>query len=123
VAIGASSQQASGFREMWEQASLFDPVQAYVLKRADQNKSLTKLLDEIPSAKAMACHLILVSAMDKVLVGIGKSLERLNASFVPCYEPWPSDMPQLAQKMAAAKGVNLAHDAVAALMEAAGTDL
>src|SRR5690606_11138449 len=123
ASVEASSLQPASFRELWEQSSLFEPSQVYVVKRAEQCKTLSKLLDDISKQTRMACSLLIFAASDKLLVALSKSLARLDAAILPCFEPWPSDMPPFIQRIAAKKSLHLTPDAVRALVEACGTDL
>lgn len=123
VGIEATTLQTEAFRELWEQTTLFDPKTAYTLKRCEQNKQFSKLLDNVPKKSAISCHFVMVSGVDKLLVGMSKSLARLEAITLPCFEPWPSDMPALVQRMATKKTLALQQDAVCSLIEAVGTDL
>lgn len=105
------------------QASLFEPASLYVLRRAEQAKNLPKLLKSVTKSDALANHLVLVVQGEGPGGPLKTELDRLKAVAIPCFEPWPSEMPEAVQAIADALGVRLAHDAVQFLIDANGQDL
>lgn len=122
VSVEGDTLQPLAFQELWEQGTLFDPVSGYVIKRSDKNKGFSKLLDSIPDQSAISSQIIIIGH-DKLLVGMSKSLSRLGAAIVPCFEPWPNEMSPLIKKLATKRKVKLNASAVDALIESIGTDL
>lgn len=107
------------------QSSLFDPASLYVLRRVEQAKSLPKLLKNVP-ATGSANRLVLVYRGDSPPAPLRTELTRLKCRMIPCFEPWPNEVPQvvgLISQDLGAKNFKLKADAVNLLMELNGADL
>lgn len=105
------------------QASLFEPATLYVLRRVEQAKNLAKLLKLVDSGASLANHLVLVLLGEGPQTGLKSELDRLKSKVVPCFEPWPSEMPEAVQAIADSLGLRFAADAVQLLVDAHGNDL
>jgi DNA polymerase III delta subunit len=108
------------------QTSLFEPVTYYIVRRAEQAKTLSKILKNIfpqkPHQNSPHRLIFVWSGVDPT-AAVATELKRLQTFMVPCMEPWPNEMPQVIQMYATALGLKMRSDAVYALIEANGTDL
>lgn len=107
------------------QTSLFEPESLLVLNRCEAAKNLPKHLKVLPAGAvgATGAKLCCLSAADAPTVALRGELERLNAVFIPCHEPWPEDLSGIIKAQCAELGLTLAPDAVQLLIQALGTDL
>lgn len=121
--LEAASLNEASLISLTSQASLFEASSLYVLRRVEQAKSLAKLLKQIPKAETLTNHLVLGLQSEGPLAPLRAELERLQARFIPCFEPWPSDMQEAVQTIADSLGLRLASDAVHLLIDANGQDL
>lgn len=121
--LEAATLNDTNWPALTSQASLFEPASLYVLRRAEQAKTLPKLLKAVAKRDALANHLVLVVQGEGPGGPLKTELDRLKATPIPCFEPWPSEMPEAVQAIADTLGLRLAHDAVQLLIDANGQDL
>ncbi len=111
------------FNNLLGQASLFDPATAYVIRRAEQLKSLGTLLKAVKGKDPTPNLLLFVHKGEGPLAAAKTELERLGAGVVPCFDPYDNEVPLLARQLAKARGINLAGAAAELLLDSTGTDL
>lgn len=119
----APTLQAATFGNLLGQASLFEPATAYIIRRAEQLKSLGTLLKAVKGKDPTNNLLVFVHKGEAPLAATKTELERLGAIAIPCFDPYPNEVPMLARQMAKAHGLNLAASATDFLMESTGADL
>jgi DNA polymerase III delta subunit len=123
VALEASDLTADSLRGLCGQASLFEPTTMYLVRRCEQARGLPGLLKTLPTAATLANHLVFFYRGDSPAAPLRTELKRLGCRELPCFDPWPSDLPQAVQAIARTHDVKLASDAVALLIETIGGDL
>lgn len=122
--------------DLLSQVSLFDPLNLYLVTRCETVRSWPQWFKKnLPDQKsrpqksppsveiAKSNKVLLVFTCDRLLEGVQKELDALNAPMVPCFDPWPNDFPLLIRDLASKFQVSLTADATNALIEANGYDL
>ena len=87
---------------------------------ADMPADLREAARTADGVQALVCALLLGEGPQ---TGLKSELDRLKAKAVPCFEPWPSEMPEAVQAIAESLGLRFAADAVQLLIDAHGNDL
>jgi DNA polymerase III delta subunit len=106
-----------------QQAGMFEPSTYYLIRRAEQVKSLGKTLKQLAADKDTPNRLAIVHRGESWPAPLRHEMERVKALTVPCYPPWPSDVPPIVTQMAEARGLRLRPDAVRAFIDSTGSDL
>lgn len=123
VSLEAASITEATLQAMGGQASLFEPATLYVIRRVEQAKSLPKLLKGAAAGKDLANKLVFVYKGDSPVAPLKAELKRMGAREVPCFDPWPNELPQVVGELAKDAGLKLKADAVQLLVETNGGDL
>ena len=123
--LEGSTINESVFDSITNQTSLFEASTLYVVRRAEQAKSLGKLLKALSPdriSKNWSHRLVLVWSGVDPTAAVMSEMKRLSAFIMPCMEPWPNEVPQVIQMYASSVGLNLAPDAIQLMIEANGSD-
>ncbi len=121
--LEAPSLNEATMTSLTSQASLFEPASFYLLRRVETAKNLAKLLRMIGKPEGLANRLCLIHQGEAPAAALLTELARLEGRVVPCFDPWPNELPEAVQQIAGALGLKLAADAVQLLIEINGTDL
>ncbi|MCX6105270.1 MAG: DNA polymerase III subunit delta [Proteobacteria bacterium] len=108
---------------MTQQASLFEPASFYLVRRSEAAKSLAKILGSLGDVEFSSNHLCFVYQGDSIAAALKTALTKLKAVFVPCFVPWPNEIPQVIGSLAEQIGLKLLPEAVPLLISANGDDL
>jgi DNA polymerase III delta subunit len=108
---------------MTQQASLFEPASFYLVRRTEAAKSLAKILGTLRDVEFSSNHLCFVYQGDSITAALKTALTKLKAVFVPCFVPWPNEIPQVIGSLAEQIGLKLLPEAVPLLISANGDDL
>jgi DNA polymerase-3 subunit delta len=123
TAVEAGTLGPAVLRDLLGQGSLFDPATAYVVRRCEASKSLGATLKTVSTAGNTSNLLILVHKGEAPAAAAKTELERLGAAVVPCFDPYPNEVPMLTRQLAKARGLNLGGSAADVLLETTGADL
>lgn len=121
--IEAKSLNPHNFSELWEQSSLFASKSLNVIRRCQDNRSLHKLLKDIPEKKNIQNTHLFIFDSEKPNVHAKKELTRLGAFELNCVEPWPNEIPPLINQLAKRRKLKLSFDACNLLLDSVGSDL
>jgi DNA polymerase III delta subunit len=121
--LEAKSLNSNTFSEIWEQSSLFEPKNLTVIRRCQDNRTLQKLLKEIPKPESILNPIVFIYDTEKPNAYALKELKRLNVVEFPCTEPWPNELPPLINQLCKRKNISLNNEALNLLLESVGTDL
>jgi DNA polymerase III delta subunit len=111
------------FLAMVSQSSLFEPASLYVLRRASAVKNFGSWLSMIADLSSLRSYLV-VDAGEKITPDLQKQLTRLGAIKVPCFEPIGAlGYRKFVIALSKRHQLNLADDAITAIIEATGLDL
>lgn len=108
--------------DIFLQSSLFEPSTLYIINKADQAKTLIARLADANIAE-LTNKLVLVMSSDRIPAALAKISTSSQALEIPCFPPWPNEMPKAIEAFAAIEGINLDSGAVHALLEFVGHDL
>lgn len=122
AAVEAQAVNEALIMQIGSQGSLFEPASLYVFRRVEQARALPKLLKALPSGD-LANRLVLVYRGESAPAPLKTELTRLKARQIPCFEPWPNEIPDVVASLAQDAGLRLGRDAVQLLLEMNGTDL
>ena len=106
-----------------QQTSLFEPATFYVLRRTESAKNLPKVLARLKSQDQLANQLCFVFQGDALPAPLAKEFHRLKAHQVPCFAPWPNEVPLVLTALADGLGLKLNQDGMQLLLQAHGDDL
>ncbi len=123
ASIEAKSLNPNSFSEILQQSSLFEPKNFAIIRRAQENRSIHKLIKDIPNSDAILNPMVFVFDTEKPNAYALKELRRLGASEFPCTDPWPNELPALIAKLAKRKAITLDQSALDLLLESVGSDL
>ncbi|MBM4251222.1 MAG: hypothetical protein FJ146_04585 [Deltaproteobacteria bacterium] len=119
----ANQLNESSLTSMLQQGSLFDPRILYLIRRCEAAKNLHKPLTFIASKDQGPNSLCFVYQGENLPVSVKASLLHRKATLVPCYLPWPNELPQVLSHFADGLKLKLTADGVQALLASNGDDL
>lgn len=108
--------------DVFLQSSLFEPATLYIISKADQAKSLIARLADANVAE-LTNKLMLVMSSDRIPAALAKISTSPNALEIPCFPPWPNEMPKAIDAFASIEGIDLDSGAIQVLLESVGHDL
>jgi DNA polymerase III delta subunit len=125
TSLEAGSLDELAVVSMGEQGSLFEPSTLYIVRRCEQAKALPRVLKSLSKAPSGdAGNLIaFVYKGESPAAPLKTELSRLGAQLVPCFDPWPNEMAPIVQQIALERGLKLAREATALLLDSVGADL
>ena len=106
-----------------QQTSLFEPATFYTVRRTESAKSLAKVLTRLKNQAQLTNPLCFVYQGDALPPPLSKEFTRLKTRWVPCFAPWPNEVPLVLTALADGLGLRLSQDAMQLLMQAHGDDL
>lgn len=114
--------------QMFSQSSLFEPATLYIINKAEQAKPLLSALTpgkgkESTSENEIANKIVLVFSGDKMPAAIAPLLSQKGSVDIPCFAPWPNEMPRAIENFAELEGLRIDNDGIQAILETLGNDL
>jgi len=119
----ANQINEASLTSMLQQGSLFDPISFYLIRRCEAAKNLQRSLSVISSLDQSVNSLCLVYHGENPPAPLKALLTERKATLVPCYQPWPNEVPQAICYFADGLKLKLTSDGVQALLSANGDDL
>lgn len=119
--LEANSLSAEQWTSLLEQPSIFEPKTNYLLRRCDRPAKLKELI-EIFFATPSTHRALLVTSTETLPSEIAQLSRQQQLAVIPCLEPWPNEIPALAEDMLKAEGLLLGRDALHALLAHTGPD-
>lgn len=112
--------------DFWEQTflstSMFEETSLYLVWNNDKGGYLAKALAAVKSTSTWH-HRLVISSTHSPSAGLTKDLNRLNATFIPCFTPTHQEMNRYIHVLAQDTGLQLDATAVELLKETQGNDL
>lgn len=112
--------------DFWEQtflsASMFEEASLYLVWNNDKGGYLAKALASVKSTSTWH-HRLVINFTQSPSAGFLKDLNRLNATFIPCFTPTHQEMNRYIHMLAHDTGLQLDATAVELLKETQGNDL
>ena len=108
---------------MTKQSSLFEATSFYLIRRTESAKSLAKIMGSQRDFDSSGNHLCFVYQGDSIAAALKTVLTKKKAVLVPCFVPWPNEIPQVIDSLAEQIGLKLLPEAVQLLISANGDDL
>lgn len=112
--------------DFWEQtflsSSMFEEACVYFVWQSDKGGYLAKALAAVKSTSNWH-HRLVISFAQNPSAGLMKDLNRLNASFIPCFTPMNQEMNRYIHSIAQDFGLKLDASAVELLKDTQGHDL
>lgn len=119
----ANQLSESSLTSILQQGSLFDPHSFYLIRRCEAAKNLHKPLSVVVSKDQSPNSICFVYQGDSLPAPLKASLTQRKATLVPCYLPWPNELPQVLSHFADGLKLKLTADGVQALLASNGDDL
>jgi DNA polymerase III delta subunit len=105
------------------QGALFEPATLYLARRAESYKNIAKTLKGLDINQLGENSLLLWLNQDAPSSALKTELQRLKAHIIPCYLPWPNDIPVVIHMFAHELGLKFTTDAINTLITTYGEDL
>jgi DNA polymerase-3 subunit delta len=108
--------------QICSQSSLFEPATLYIVNKAEQAKILLSALANDPGGE-LANKIALVFSGDKVPAAVSALLTAKSTVDVPCFAPWPNEMPKAVEAFAEIEGLKIDQGGIQVILETLGNDL
>lgn len=117
----ADELKKNAFFELCEQRNLFEKASLHVIRRVKKQAEFGGWLSSMNSAPQ---NVIVVSIeSDKLTPKFLETAEKFQALLIPCQKPYKSELSSVANQLLKKRKLNLAPDALRALLNSVGEDL
>lgn len=120
--IETSNLDEARWIALFDQQAFFEPATLYLLRRSEQSKLLTTLLQTLQKFQKTVNRTCFIYRSETLSPAIRNTLNNTNVQTIACLEPWPNEIPILLGQMAQNIGLELTADARDLLIEACGTN-
>ena len=121
--LDAPGLDESSLLAITRQDCLFEPTSFYLIRRCEVAKNLARMLNATTGFTNSPNQICFVYAGDQIPQPLKAAFTKTGATLIPCYTPWPNELPQVVSYLAEGAGLKLRPEAVQTLVAYVGDDL